>query len=406
MEILFFNRSFYPDIEATGQLLTELCEELTKHGHNITVIAGKPYYHNQNNSFFFLRTEIYKDITIIRTGGTTLSKESLFKRIINLFFYFLFAFCGGFTLKKRPDIVISLTDPPVISLLGILFSKIYKAKFIYYCNDIYPDIGIITGKLKNPFLNFLLQKSNMLSFTLADKIICIGESMKKRIIQKGIREDKISVIHNWVDTEKIYEVKKEDNSFINEYKLENKFIVMYSGNLGLTQNLEELLKVVQYFQNRTDIKFLFIGEGAYKKRLMTFAQNSNLTNLDFLPYQPKEKLKFSLSAANIHLVPFQKGLTGVLVPSKIYGILACGKPFVAWVDKESEIYEIAHDFKCGITVPPGDIRNTVRAINWALTHRELLKEMGERGKKVVKKHFDKEISTNGFIKELEKISKN
>ena len=403
MNILFFNRSFYPDVEATGQFLTELCEDLTDKGHAVTVVAGRSYHLNNGSNAFLIKREKYKSINIVRAIGTTLPKQFLLFRLINLGTYFLSAFVSGFLVKHKVDIVITQTDPPVSGLLGIFFSKWYKAKFVYYCQDIFPDVGIITGELTNPTLNFLLKKVNLISFKKADKIICIGESMGKRIIGKKINADKIAVIHNWADIKNLYPVKKEDNEFIHSHNLLNKFVVMYSGNVGLTQNLEKLIAVANYFRNREDIKFLIVGEGARKASLQKLVVKLNLLNVEFLPYQFKEELRYSLSSADIHLIPFKKGLTGVMVPSKIYSILACGRPFIAWVDSDSEISKIAERFKCGIIVPPDEIEDIIKGVEWAVNHHNELSQMGENGRNAVIKYFDRKISTDKFNKVLNEI---
>ena len=403
MNILYFNRSFYPDVEATGQLMTELCEDLTEKGHSVTVVVGKAYYVRNQKAFFFIRREKYKSIDIIRAGGIALGKGFLLLRIINLSFYFIFAFIGGFLVKQKPDVVITQTDPPVLGLLGFFFAKWYKAKFVYYCNDIYPDIGIITGKLTNPTINFLLDKITLFSFRNANKVICIGEAMQRKIINKNISKDRVIVIHNWADTSKLFPLAKNENPFVQTHGLHDKFIVAYSGNIGLTQNLLCILEVANYFKINNKVGFLIIGEGASKSKLIKLVKQYNLSNVNFLPYQPKETLQYSLSAADIHLIPFQKGLAGVMLPSKVYNILACGRPFISWVDKQSEIYDIAHKFKCGITPPAGSVRNMIRAINWAIKHPESLKKLGENGRKVATEYFDRKVSTSKFCKVLENV---
>ena len=364
MNILFFNRSFYPDIEATGQFLTELCEDLTGFGHKITVIAGRSYHTNEKDKRFFIKKEEYKSIQIIRAHGTTFPKRLLLLRFINLGTYFLSAFFGGFLVRQKPDVVIAQTDPPILGLLGLFFSWWYRAKFIYACKDIYPEIGIVTGKLKNPFLNFLLDKINLLSFSQADKITCLGEDMKKRIVEKSIDDNKIVVIHDWADTTKLYPVPLAENPFIKKHNLEGKFVVMYSGNLGVTQDLERVIEVAKHLKERNDLKFLFIGEGVNKSALQDKAKKYNLQNVEFLPYQKHNELIYSLNAASLHLVTMQKGLAGLIVPSKVYGIMACGKPFIACVDKDSEVYDITNKFNCGVSVEPEDINSMVINIKW------------------------------------------
>ena len=398
MRILYFNRSFYPDIEATGQLMTDLCETLVKKGHEITVIAGQSYYSNNDKKGFFLHRQNYKSIEIIRGNGSTFSKRFLLFRIINLSCYFLNAFIAGFLIHKKPNLIVAGTDPPVLGLIGIFFAKLYKAKFIYYCQDIYPDVGIVTGKLTNPILNFLLNQINMLSFKMADKIVCIGEYMKNRIASKGIDESKITIIHNWADTKVLYPVSEDKNPFIEKYNLKKHFTIMYSGNIGLTQNLEKIIEVAKYFKAEPKIRFLLIGEGASKSDLQELIIKYDLSNVELLPYQPKEELKYSLSAPDIHLIPFEKGLSGIMVPSKVYNILSCGKPYIGWIERNSEINSIASKFKCGITVPPGNIRNMIRAINWAIKHPDKLKEMGLHGREAVIKYFDINASVDKFNK--------
>ena len=400
MQILYFNRSFYPDIEATGQLMTDLCEMLIKKDHEITVVAGQSYYSDNHDKSSFIQRQNYKSIEIIRGIGSTFSKRFLFLRIINLWCYFFNAFLEGFLIKKTPDLIIVGTDPPVLGLIGIFFSKWYKAKFIYYCQDIYPDVGIATGKLTNPILNFLLNQINIMSFKMADRIICIGDYMKNRIISKGINENKITIVYNWADTSTLYSVLKDENPFIAKYNLKNYFTVMYSGNIGLTQNLEKIIEVAKHFKANPKVKFLLVGEGASKVSLQKLVTKYELLNMEFLPYQQKEQLKYSLSAPDIHLIPFEKGLSGIMVPSKVYNILACGKPYIGWIERNSEINSIASKFKCGITVPPGDIRNMIRAINWAIKHPDELKEMGLRGREAVVKYFDINISVDKFNKAI------
>ena len=396
MNILFFNRSFYPDTEATGQFLTELCEDLVSYGHSVTVVAGRSYHVN-DKGIFLIKNETYKSISIIRAYGTTFPKRLLLFRLINLGTYFLMAFTSGFFVKKKPDIVIALTDPPVLGLLGIFFSKLYKAKFIYSCKDIYPEVGMITGRLKNPFLNFLLKKINEISFVVADKILCLGEDMKKKIVDKGISSEKISVIHDWADTKTLYPIPENENPLISKYKQPGQFLIMYSGNIGFTQGLEKVIDVAKHLKNNQNIKFAFVGEGANKSKLQDLVARQNLSNISFFPYESRNQILYSLNVADLHLITLEKGLGGIIVPSKVYGIMACGKPFVALVDKDSEVDLIANKFKCGMSIIPGDIEKTIGLIEWAINHKQELCKMGENGRKTGIQFFDRQICNNKFL---------
>lgn len=396
MNFLFFNRSFYPDTEATGQFLTELCEDLAEFGHKVTVICGKSYHVGNDENSSLIKRESYKSIEILRTSGTTLPKKNLFFRLINLGTYFLNAFFAGFLVKQKPDVVVALTDPPLLGLHGIFFSIWHRAKFIYYCKDIYPDVGMITGKLRHPVYIFILKIANNLSFKFAKRIICIGEDMKEKIESKGDFREKIEIVHDWANTKELYPIDSNENPFIRKHNLKNKFIIMYSGNIGLTQGLDRIIKIAEKFNKNERVKFLLIGEGADKENLQKLVIKKELNNVIFLPYQPKEELKYSLSAADIHLITFQKGLAGVIVPSKVYGILACGRPFIAWIDEEGEISNIASKYECGIVVPPGNTDKMIEKIKWSLTNEDKLKEMGENGRRAAVEFFDRKVSVLKF----------
>lgn len=399
MNVLFFNRSFYPDIQATGQFLTELCEDLTEMGHHVTVIAGNSSFslNSKNNKFLsVVSKEKYKSIDVLRVAGTDLPKNFLLFRLVNLFFYFFFAFTAGFMVGKKPNIIVAQTDPPVMGLLGYFFSKFYSAKFVYACKDIYPDVGIVTGRLTNPFLNLLLEKINLFSFIASHLITCLSEDMKNKIQEKGISSDKIIVIPDWADTKELYPVPASENYLRCEWNMEDFFTIMYSGNIGLTQKLEDVIEVANKLKENKKIMFYFVGDGASKINLQKMVQRYDLENVRFYPYQPKGKLKYSLSAPDIHLITFQKGLAGIVVPSKIYGIMACGKPFLAWVDEESDVFSFAKQFGCGVTVKPGDIDGMVNAILWCLKNPSELQSMGQTSRKAAIDYFERKKITSRF----------
>jgi len=291
-----------------------------------------------------------------------------------------------------------------LGLLGLFFSKVYGAKFVYFCQDIYPDVGIVTGKLKNPFLNFILKIVNSFSFKLSDKVLCLGNDIKRKIISKGIDPEKINVVYYWADTREIVPLPLEKNVFRTQNNLNGNFVVMYSGNIGFTQGLDKLVEVASKLRGKSNLKFLLVGDGADKPNLMTQISRLGLKNINFLPYQPVEKLNYSLSSPDIHLITSKKGLAGIVVPSKIFRILSCGKPFIAWVDEDSEISYIAKQFNCGIIVQPGNVEEMIKSLEWALNNQSELKKMGENSRKAAVDFFDRKVSTDKFNKLLEEIN--
>ena len=220
--------------------------------------------------------------------------------------------------------------------------------------------------------------------------------MKRKVISKGINAEKINVVYPWADTRKIVPISPENNVFRTENNLNNNFVVMYSGNIGLTQGLDKLIEAASRLKEKNNFKFLLVGDGAEKPNLEAQVSKLGLKNVQFLPYQPKEKLNNSLNSPDIHLITSQKGLAGIVVPSKIFGILACGKPFIAWVDEESEVSYIAKKFNCGIVVESGNINEMVRSLEWALNNKSELQKMGENGRRAAVEFFDRKIITKKF----------
>jgi colanic acid biosynthesis glycosyl transferase WcaI len=394
--LLFLNRSFYPDVEATGQLLTELCQEL-ENDFKIHVICGNPLYRKVTNRRLITQTRHGK-ITIWRINNTTLPKEYLFARFVNLFSYFFLCFLWIFFIKKM-DCVVAETDPPLLASIAYVYSRIRHSSFIYYSQDIWPDAGIVNRRMTNPIITKILKVVNGFLYRKANRIIVPGRDMKRRLEEENLLPPyKIEVVENWADPSKIFPVKREDNIFIKTHTLENKFVVMYSGNIGLSQDLENIIYLADSLKNLPDILFVLVGEGASKGKLMKMSSSLGLRNVKFLTFQEKKDLKFSLSAAHIHLILLKKGMKGIIVPSKVYGIMASGRAFIAAVDKKSEVDKIVEEFHCGLVVQPSSVEELRKAVLWSFNNRERIRIMGEKGRKALESHYARKICTQNFKK--------
>ena len=386
-KVFFINRSFYPDIEATGQFYTELCEEL-KDKFDITFICGLSYY-IKNERFRFFKREKFKNIKIIRVKHTIFWKGNIFGRVIN---WITFCFNSFLILYKiKPEILICGTDPPLLGIISYILKKLKNIKYIYSCNDLYPDIAVSLNTLKNKFLIKFFDYLNKKAFKNSLKIVSLGEDMKELIVKKGINKNKVIVITNWVDTKKIYPLNKEENIFLKKYNLNDEFILIYSGNIGLPHNLENLIYAFEKV-NKKNWKMIFIGDGVKKDEILKLTFQKNLSDkILFLPYQPKEFLIHSLNAADLHVVSLKKEAKGACVPSKIYAIIGCGKPFLSISDEDSNSSIIAKKYNCGIVADPESVEDIKDKIEWAIENKEKLKELGENARKVAISEFDKEI---------------
>lgn len=399
--ILFFSRSFWPDTEATGQFITELCAELANK-YKVTVIAGCSYYIKEDyfRAFSLYRKEKLGKVTIFRVMHTKFWKGNLVGRIMNWLTYGILALLVALRLKKV-DLIIISTDPPFLGILAMVLKKIKSTAFIYNCRDLYFDVAMVLGKLKPGLIAKVYDYLDKKAFNAAATVVPLGLSMQRRLIAKGVDRRRIRVISDWVDTGVIKPVAKENNPLLRELGLENKFIIMYSGNIGLTQNLDSILRAVADIKKPSSFFLVFAGEGAAKKGLRELAQELGVQEVLFLPYQPMEMLSYSLGMADLHIVSFQKGLSGAIVPSKVYGIMAAARPYLAIGDKESEPAILANEFGCGLLVEPDDIVGITKAFDWALAHTEELRQMGKRGRELAEARFDKNSVLKDWFSLLE-----
>lgn len=402
--VLVLNRSFWPDSEATGQFITELCTRLADK-YQITVISGRSYYIKEDNFKFFslYKKEKLCKLNIFRVRHTRFWKGNLFGRVINWLTYIFVAFM--LASKTKADLIIVATDPPFLGIAAMLLKKIKPIPFIYNCRDLYLDAAVGLGKLKSRgLIARVYDYFDRAAFNSALKVVPLGISMKKRLIAKGVSEDKLHVISDWVDTDIIKPVPKEQNYLLDKFGLKGKFVIMYSGNMGLTQSLDLILRAAAAFKDSSLVSFVFVGEGAAKESLKDLAASLLIKNILFLPYQPMNMLSYSLGMADLHIISFKKGLSGAIVPSKMYGIMAAARPYLIIGDEDCEPQIVARDFGCGLWVEAGDIGAIIKTIQWSYDHKSELVQMGINGRRVAEDKFAKDIVIREWFELLGDLS--
>ena len=397
MKLLFLNRSFWPDLEATGQFLTELCEDLSSE-HEVTFIAGPSYHVNGNGRGGLLRREARGRVSIIRTWGTRLPKRWLAARLLNLGTYFGLAALAAFA-AERPDVVIGETDPPLLGALGAVLKRRFRCRFVYNVRDLFPDIAEATGAMRSRPMLWLLEVANRFAYRHADLVLVLGEDMRERILAKGVPAKRIRVVPDWVDCGQVSPVAT--SPFRAHFG--DRFVVMYSGNLGLSQQLDSVLEAAEELRDDARILFVLVGEGARKQWLMDRVRERGLDNVRFFPYQPKEKLAESLSAADLHLIPLAPGAAGLIVPSKVYGILGAGRPFVAMLDESSDVARIARQHGVGFVVPPDNVRALAAVLRRAADAPGELAHMGRRARLLAEQKYDRKVATRRFADALAEL---
>lgn len=400
--IVFVINYFYPDYASTGQILTELCLHL-QHDFNITVIAAQPGYNieSSGNTKKFEEDKL-ESIRVLRIRLPKVDKTNKISRLRYIAAYFLYA--NLLLLRQRDvDFVYTISQPPILGGTIGTIGKMFKgAKHIYNIQDFNPEQAEAVGFSKKPWLMNLARWVDTLNCRIADHIITVGydmrETLEKRFGYKKVTAN--TVIHNWTNEEEITPLSKDHprvREFIATHQLEGKFVVMYSGNLGLYYDLENLIRITDQFQTFKDLVFVFIGEGAAKEKMQTYAAEHGIEQVRFIPYQPKEDLVYSLNAADLHLVVNQKGIKGVSVPSKIYGVMAAGKPVLGVLEEGSEAYQLIEKSGNGLLAAPQQYENIIRRLmEMCVMDRSLLRTMGMNGRVYLEKHLKRETSMNKY----------
>jgi glycosyltransferase involved in cell wall biosynthesis len=409
-KILVIEQHFYPEVAATGQLLLDLCEDLVKAGYQVKVITGNPTELFQKK-IKIPRRENYQGIEIVRLKNTALSKYNMAGRVINYLTFHLSIFFH-IIFSKRPDLVLVLSNPPFISFHGLILKILKKCKVIYNVQDLFPDLAVELGKLRNKPFIFVLKTLSKYIIRKMDKVIVVGEYMERKIKEEVLNDvrreaDHVVTIHNWADGEKLKVIGEEDNYLKKEWGLKGKFVILYSGNIGYLHEFDTIISVAEDIQNKgyKDVVFVFIGEGIKKEYIKKKAEGRSLNNFLFFPYQPRNRLTYSLGIADVSLVTLEKGFEGMVVPSKIYGILASGRPVIAVVGGESEIVSIIREGNCGKIVRIRNYQALEDGILKYYNDREKRREDGLNGRKYFEKNFDRKIATKKYIKVIEETLK-
>jgi len=350
MHVCFFNRSYWPDLSATGQLLTELAEDLVRlHGWDATVVAGYPLRSDAS----LPASECRNGVHIVRAVGSTLDPQQFVGRATNYISYFASAVVKGLAIRK-PDVVVALTDPPIIGLAALAAAAKARAPFVFLCEDVFPEVAALLEDFHSDTVDAALTEVNRFLVRKATRIVALGETMKRRLVDgKGADPSKVTIIHNWADCGSVAPGPR-DNPFARQHDLVDRFVMLHAGNIGLSQDLEIVLHAAEQLRDRPDVVLVFVGDGAKKKELQDIAVRRDLRNVKFLPFQPRELMDQSYATADVSLVSLKRGLAGVIVPSKVYNVLASGRPCIAAVEEDSEVADIIQRYDCGFVIAPGD----------------------------------------------------
>jgi colanic acid biosynthesis glycosyl transferase WcaI len=395
MRYLFINQYYSPDFAATAQLMADLCEDLSSQGAEVHVLAGDALY--DGREIRLPAEEVINGVHVHRVSLATQSRERIRDRLKGYASFYARAFFKSQTLP-RPDVVVVLTTPPMISLLGGWTRLFRRSKFVYWVMDIYPDIATRAGVLKKfgP-ISGIWSLLGQVSYRTANRVVVLGSDMKQALVRKGIAERNIEVIQTWACIQQIYPVLDEDNEFRREHLRTDRFTVMYSGNMGTCHTFDSVVKGIKSLERGHPFDFLFVGAGKKSEELRSkLGHLQESGTVRFLPYQERENLSHSLSAPEAHLITLDPKFDGLLVPSKVYGVMAAARPVLFVGSPNNEIAQILRDANCGVRVDPDDAQGFVDAVKSLATDLERTRQMGISGRAYFEKWFDRKRACARF----------
>ncbi|HSL42291.1 MAG TPA: glycosyltransferase family 4 protein [Anaerolineales bacterium] len=377
MRILIIGTMYEPDLGPSAPLFSSLCRELVRSGHEVTVITTVPHYPTGRVAAAFQGRLIWRSIedgvNVIRISVPSVDRSKLSLRLLQYVSYQLGAAWVVMT-GPRYDVVLAGSTSLTVLLPFVASVVVRRIPAIYSVQDLYPNVGITLGIFRNKLVIDIVAALEKFIFKNSKIVQIISESFRQSLQDLGVPDSKVKLVYNWVDTEFIRPMPRL-NEFSKEYGLDERFVILYSGNMGPSQGLENILRAAERLKNEKDIIFVLIGDGLNKEFLVNEAKKRSLSNLLFLPFQPRERFPYALASADISLVPLRRGIDQGSLPSKLFTVLASGRPVIVCVEEESEIWRLVKLADAGRQVPtddPAALSNAILALRNDIKLREQL----------------------------------
>lgn len=373
MRILLLNQCFYPDAASTAQHLSDFAVALVERGHQVTAIASQRAY--DNPTIRFPAHETWQGVEIQRLPSTGFGKGAIWRRAVDFAFFSAVTTLRLLTLS-RYDVVVALTSPPLVSYLAAWFCRLRGARLVYWVMDLNPEEALAADCLRDGSLSArALERMSRFSLRQSHRIIALDRFMRDRILAKGIPAERVAVIPPWAHDEAVHFDYEGRAKFRVAHGLNDKFVVMYSGNHSPVHPLTTLMEVARKLADDSRYVFCFVGGGSEHPKVKRFAQENQLKNILCLPYQPLNELASSLSAADLHVVVMGNPFVGIVHPCKIYNILTVGAPLLFIGPEPSHLGDII----AGMPHSPHVARVAHSDIVGAAEHIRRIAELGTRG---------------------------
>ena len=404
MRILLLPDYFSPEIFASSYLFENRNEAFANEGFDMIVYTPSPTRGVNRNVSYQKIEFLYKNHLELHRFDMVGESKNTMLRLVRYFLCSVSQFFKALFTRKF-DIVLLGSTPPFQGAIGAALKIIRNKRFVYGLQDIFPDSLVSTGITKKGSLIWKIGRViENFTYKYADKIIVISEDFKKNIMAKGVPEDKIVVVYNWVDQNAVVDIPRDKNKLFDKYQLErSKFYIEYSGNIGLTQNMDMLLEVMKELKTtHPDIGLVLVGEGAYKAQVEEIVKRDNLTNVTMIPFQPYEDISYVFSLGDAGLVISKPGVGANSVPSKTWSIMSASRPVLANFD-ENELKDILAGNECGIFTKAGDKEAFKQSIIKLYENRELCKKYGTNGRQFVMDNLTREVGTQKYVDVIKEV---
>ncbi len=394
MKIVFINRFFFPDHSATSQLLTDLTLHLARKGYEVKVLTSRLI--SDSSPKLPSTIDTLHGVAIVRMWSTGFGRARLAGRALDYLTFYMSALWHLLSTASTGVLIIAKTDPPLISVVGALASRIRGAVLVNWIQDLFPEVASALAVNGAGWLEKPLRTLRNRSLKAARQNVVIGEGMARRVEKEGISPAKIRIIHNWADGSAIYPIEPEDNGLRAEWNLDDKFVVGYSGNFGRAHEFDTILSAAELLRDNKQIIFLFIGNGAQMSSMKQRVETKHLNNVIFKPYQKRSQLAVSLSVPDIHVISLQPALEGLIVPSKFYGIAAAGRPMIYIGDKEGEIPRLLRSAQCGFVVEIDQADQAASIIREVAHDQHACKSLGHRARRLFDQRFERHYAEKAW----------
>jgi glycosyltransferase involved in cell wall biosynthesis len=402
-KIVFVNRFFFPDQSATSRILSDLAFQLARLGVPVTVVSSRQLY---NDPLARLPAyEVVDGITINRVSTATRGRANLAGRALDYATFYAAAAAKLLHVLSRGDVVVAKTDPPLVSIPVSWVAHARGAIFVNWLQDLFPEVAaVLTPSLMPSWVAEILTSWRDRTLRQASMNVVLGSSMGRRLRDRGVPDARIMEIPNWSDPDAIVPVASGKSETRRSLGLTDRFVVGYSGNFGRAHDFETLIGAARLLADDSAFAFLMTGAGAQCAPLQQTVRRDGLTNFVFQDYQSPERLSDSMAASDVHLVSLLPALEGLIVPSKIYGILASGRPSVFIGDPDGEIATLLAEYDCGVTVRMGDSEGLSKQLR-ALRHDRLrLGSMGFRARALAVSRFTSHHAASEWLSLLSRVA--